>query len=103
MANVSGAKKVGPKGKTEKVRKEGKKLSALYNISGDKIERKNRFCPKCGPGMFLGKHKDRLVCGQCKYVEFMSKDEEKKITSEEKIDVENKINDKKSVEEKKEE
>ncbi len=58
------------KGKKEKVKKEGKKLSALYNISGDKVERKNKFCPKCGPGMFMAVHKDRVVCGNCKYVEF---------------------------------
>jgi len=64
-------KKAGPKGKTEKVKKEGKKLSALYTISGDTIERKNKFCPKCGPGMFLGAHKDRLVCGKCSYVEYI--------------------------------
>ena len=79
MAKKGGAKK-GDKGKTDQVKKEGKKLSALYTISGDKIERKNRFCPKCGPGMFLGKHQNRLVCGNCKYVEMLTvkKEEEKK-------------------------
>ena len=56
-----------------KEKKEGKKLSALYTISGDKIERKNKSCPKCGPGMFLGIHKDRVVCGKCQYVEFVGK------------------------------
>jgi len=74
MAKSSGAKKVG-KGKKQKVRKEGKKLSALYTISGDKIERKNRSCPKCGPNVFLGKHNNRIVCGKCSYVEFIKKEE----------------------------
>ncbi len=74
MAKASGAKKVS-KSKKQKVKKEGKKLSNLYNVSGDKVERKNRFCPKCGPGTFLGKHKDRVVCGKCKYVEFVKKEE----------------------------
>ena len=82
MAKASGAKKTG-KGKKEKVKKEGRKLSALYNLSGDKIERKNRTCPKCGPGMFLGKHQNRLVCGQCKYVEFLSKEK----PAEEKVEI----------------
>ena len=50
--------------------KKTKPLSALYNASGDKIVRNNRFCPKCGTGTFMGKHKDRLVCGKCKYVEY---------------------------------
>ena len=71
-------KKAGPKGKREKVKKEGKKLSALYEISGDSIKRKNMNCPKCGPGMFMGKHHDRTVCGSCGYTEFISKKEEVK-------------------------
>ena len=74
MAKASG-KKLTSKGKKEKVKKEGKKLSALYDISGDSILRKNKSCPKCGPGMFMGKHKDRVVCGNCGYVEYLSKKE----------------------------
>ena len=70
------AKEVKGKKSTQKVKKEGKKISSLYNISGDKIEKKNRTCPKCGPGMFLARHKDRVVCGQCRYVEIISKKEE---------------------------
>jgi len=41
----------------------------LYDISAGKISRKNRFCPKCGAGVFLGKHANRYVCGTCSYVE----------------------------------
>ncbi len=39
-----------------------------YKISGNKIERKPS-CPKCGPGMFMADHKDRLYCGSCHYME----------------------------------
>ncbi len=53
----------------KKEKKPGRKLGELYNVSGDKIERKNRNCPKCGKGVFLGKHNDRLVCGKCGYME----------------------------------
>jgi small subunit ribosomal protein S27Ae len=60
-------KKAAPK------KKKGKSLSSLYVISGDKIQRKNKNCPKCGPGMFLAAHKDRMVCGKCQYVECMGK------------------------------
>ena len=34
---------------------------------------KKLTCPKCGPGIFLANHSDRLYCGKCKYVEMKSK------------------------------
>ncbi|HLC86076.1 MAG TPA: 30S ribosomal protein S27ae [Candidatus Nanoarchaeia archaeon] len=43
-----------------------------YKISGNKIER-GKTCPKCGPGMFLAVHKDRVYCGKCHYAEWTSK------------------------------
>ena len=60
------------KGKPAK-KKSGYSLKNVYEISGDKITRKNKFCPKCGQGTFLGLHKDRLVCGKCRYVEYVKK------------------------------
>lgn len=30
---------------------------------------KNKSCPKCGPGVFLADHKDRVSCGKCSYSE----------------------------------
>ena len=30
---------------------------------------KNKSCPKCGPGVFLGEHSDRRTCGKCGYSE----------------------------------
>ena len=53
--------------------KAGRALSSLYTVSGSSIQKKNKFCPKCGPGMFLGSHKDRVVCGKCGYTEFGKK------------------------------
>jgi len=34
-----------------------------------------RFCPRCGPGVFLAEPKsgDRLYCGKCHYTEFLKK------------------------------
>jgi len=29
-----------------------------------------RFCPRCGPGIFLAKMKGRMYCGKCHYTEF---------------------------------
>ena len=38
-----------------------------YAIEGGSLIRKSEFCPICGPGVFLGIHKDRKVCGKCGY------------------------------------
>ena len=36
-----------------------------YKVEGDKL-----VCPKCGPGVFMATHKDRVSCGNCGYTEF---------------------------------
>jgi len=54
-------------------KKAGKMLSSLYTLSGSTMQRKNKFCPKCGPGMFMGNHKERVVCGKCGYTVFVSR------------------------------
>ena len=41
-----------------------------YEAKGEGIERKKPVCPKCGPGVFMGTHKDRTSCGKCGYTEF---------------------------------
>ena len=42
----------------------------LYEVQGGKLIRKNRTCPKCGDGVFMAEHADRLSCGKCGYTEF---------------------------------
>ena len=42
-------------------------------VEGDKIHREKPFCPKCGAGVFLAKHADRVSCGRCGYTEFAGK------------------------------
>jgi len=41
-----------------------------YTISGDKAQKKGKTCPKCGPSVFMGEHKNRVSCGKCGYSEF---------------------------------
>ncbi len=41
----------------------------MYVVEGGTIKRR-KFCPKCGPGVFLAEHKDRFSCGKCGYTEF---------------------------------
>ena len=45
----------------------------LFEISGNTVERKNKYCPKCGEGVFLAEHKERRSCGKCGYTEFIKK------------------------------
>ena len=42
-----------------------------YKVEGGKVKREGKFCPKCGPGIFLAKHGNRLHCGRCGYTEFL--------------------------------
>jgi small subunit ribosomal protein S27Ae len=47
--------------------------SRVYDIKDGKITRKNKSCPKCGDGVFLANHGDRLSCGSCGYTESKKK------------------------------
>lgn len=77
------------------------KKREIFKIEGDKVTRMRRHCPKCGAGVFLGEHNNRLSCGKCGYTEFKSSvKKEEKITNVEKInkpsDSENVLPDKSS-------
>ena len=72
------AKKGGKsKDKKDKVKavKKPRNLYTRYELAGDALKRKNKSCPKCGPGAFLGLHQERSVCGKCGYVEFAKKED----------------------------
>jgi len=43
---------------------------AYYTAEGQTLRRSRPFCPKCGPGTKLAKHKDRSSCGRCGFTEF---------------------------------
>lgn len=45
----------------------------LFTIEGNNVDRKNKNCPKCGDGVFLAVHDNRLSCGKCGYTEFKKK------------------------------
>ena len=60
------------KGKKPHKNKPTSKKYSKYKIEGDTIKRE-RFCPRCGPGVFLMVAKDRFYCGKCGYSEFQSK------------------------------
>lgn len=66
--------KPGDKGKGGKPEK-GKVMNVykLYSTQGGRLERKNQTCPKCGDGVFMGRHSDRVSCGRCGFTEFVSR------------------------------
>ena len=55
-------------------------VSKFYKISDNNVERIKRECPRCGKGVFMAEHKDRLTCGKCSYTEFQ-KEQSKKTKS----------------------
>jgi small subunit ribosomal protein S27Ae len=46
--------------------------STLFDTKGATV-RKNKSCPKCGPGVYLAKHATREACGNCGYTEWKTK------------------------------
>jgi len=49
------------------------KKRELFKVEGDNVIRERKYCPKCGPGVFLAGHKNRSSCGKCGYTEFKGK------------------------------
>ncbi|MEM4256830.1 MAG: 30S ribosomal protein S27ae [Candidatus Diapherotrites archaeon] len=46
-----------------------KKKAELYKVEDEKLVR-HKYCPKCGPGVFMAVHEKRAHCGKCGYTEF---------------------------------
>jgi ubiquitin-small subunit ribosomal protein S27Ae len=59
------------KGKKAHKNKLTSKKYKHYKIEDGKIIR-GKSCPRCGTGVFLGEHKNRLYCGKCHYAEFIN-------------------------------
>ncbi len=47
------------------------KLTSKKYAHYEKGVLKSKNCPRCGAGIFLANHKDRLTCGKCKYTDFL--------------------------------
>jgi ubiquitin-small subunit ribosomal protein S27Ae len=56
----------------KKKRKESP-VHKFYQVKGGKVERLRKECPRCGRGVFLAEHRDRLTCGKCGYTSFKKK------------------------------
>ena len=51
--------------------------TGLYEVADGKLIRKKKNCPKCGDGVFLAEHANRISCGKCGYTEFKKREEPK--------------------------
>ncbi len=58
---------------TAKKEKKFSKSSLFETKGGETLGRKNKYCPKCGPGVYLSKHATREACGNCGYTEWKTK------------------------------
>jgi ubiquitin-small subunit ribosomal protein S27Ae len=67
------AKKSDKKGKKPKKNKPTSKKYSKYSVEGDKVTLKGKYCPRCGPGIFLMENNGRKYCGKCHYSEFEGK------------------------------
>jgi small subunit ribosomal protein S27Ae len=57
----------------DKKEKSGVVAKDYYDVKDGKLIRTRKSCPKCGLGVFLAQHKNRLACGKCGYTEFTEK------------------------------
>jgi len=55
--------------KRKKVNNPTSKKYKFYKIDGDTVKRE-KYCPRCGPGTFLMKASNRLYCGKCHLTTF---------------------------------
>lgn len=69
---VEEKKKKERKGKGKHKNKPTSQKWKHYKISGSSLTR-DKYCPRCGPGVFLMQADNRVYCGKCHYTEFLSK------------------------------
>ena len=62
-------KSVKSKGKKPKIARRTNK-GPMWTLEGSKVIRNRTHCPKCGPGVHMAEHYDRLHCGKCGYTKF---------------------------------
>jgi len=73
LPKIAGGGRAKRKVKTKEKRQRkprNKNKSPMWNMEGEKVIRVRKSCPKCGPGVFMAEHYDRMHCGNCGYTMF---------------------------------
>ena len=68
-AETKGAEAKGAPAAKKKERKESP-VYKFYEVKSGEVNRLRKECPRCGKGVFLAEHKDRMTCGKCGYTSF---------------------------------
>lgn len=54
------------------------KTHDYYSVGKDgNLERKRRYCSRCGEGTFMAEHDNRFHCGKCGFTEYKPSKKEK--------------------------
>ena len=48
----------------------GPRRGKYFKVVGGKITTTKKYCPRCGPGVIMAEHTNRVACGKCGYTEF---------------------------------
>lgn len=59
-----------PKPEPRTKERDKSKRYELYEVERGEVKRLKKTCPRCGPGIFMADHGERLACGKCGYTEF---------------------------------
>ncbi len=59
-----------PEEPSQPTERDKSKRYELYETEGGEVKRLRKSCPRCGAGIFLADHGERLACGKCGYTEF---------------------------------
>ena len=59
------------KGKRPHSKTKHKNIQIWKKYKNGKVQ--GKWCPRCGPGVILAQHKDRVTCGKCGYSEIKTK------------------------------
>jgi len=59
------------KGKKPHSKSKHKNVQIWKKYKNGKVQ--GKWCPRCGTGVLLAQHKDRVTCGKCGYSEIKTK------------------------------